>query len=88
MVKLVYTVILVIALMGVEIGTKLAYGTNEASYKLGYNLGVSEYSICESPNSGGFDEACTTPPSHIDRPGSDCAVNGMLTKTTACIDWL
>ena len=35
---------LVIALMGVVgFGTKLAYGTNESSYKIGYNAAVDNY---------------------------------------------
>jgi hypothetical protein len=84
MVKLVYIVILVIALMGV-FGAHLAYATNESSYKEGVKTGFEEYSMCVKPGS----TDCDNPPSHIDYPDAACAVTGggwVVTNATACTD--
>lgn len=74
MLKLVYTVTLVIALMG---GTQLAhvygqpYITNEGSYKYGYEYGKQEWSSCTYPaDKYGNTEDCT--------PGGDIGSNDIV----------
>jgi hypothetical protein len=92
MVKFVYTVTLVIALMGV-VGMRVAYGTNESSYKFGYHTAIDNLtnlitvpppgsSWSNNPNICDTQDGCP----HNDDAETYCLGDSAVTNVTACID--